>query len=167
MATLRNFALAAVLTMAGLPLLAQTVLTCSSNNGRRNYCPADTRGGVTLRRQLGGSACRLNYSWGFDQRGVWVDRGCRADFVLRRVGYGPGVPGRPGVGPVQRITCSSNNGRRVYCLADTRRGVSLIRRRSGVCRQNYSWGYDAKRIWVDRGCRADFQLGRAMVPTPR
>ncbi len=152
---------------AGLPLLAQTVITCSSNNGRRNYCAADTRGGVKLGRQISGSPCRRDYSWGYDQRGVWVDKGCRADFVIQRVGYRPGVPGRPGPGPVQTITCSSNNGRRAYCAADTRRGVSLVRQLSGsVCRQKVSWGYDQRGIWVDRGCRAEFQLGRP-GPMPR
>ena len=27
-------------------------------------------------------------------------------------------------------------------------------------RQGYSWGYDRRDIWVDHGCRADFQLVR-------
>jgi hypothetical protein len=33
-------------------------------------------------RQLSGSPCQQNYSWGFDDRGIWVDHGCRADFSL-------------------------------------------------------------------------------------
>ncbi len=54
-------------------------ITCSSDNGQRVYCGADTSGGVRLVRQLSGSACDQR-TWGFDSRGIWVDRGCRAEF---------------------------------------------------------------------------------------
>jgi len=59
------------------------------------------------------------------------------------------------------ITCSSDDGRRTYCDADTRDGVRLVRQRSDAsCRQGSTWGYDRRGIWVDRGCRADFEIGR-------
>jgi Protein of unknown function (DUF3011)/Ricin-type beta-trefoil lectin domain-like len=57
-------------------------VTCASEDGRRKFCQVDTRAGVRLVRELGGSACRLNETWGFDQRGIWVDRGCRAEFQV-------------------------------------------------------------------------------------
>jgi hypothetical protein len=60
------------------------VITCSSDNMRRNYCDADTRGGVRLLRQRSEAECRRDYSWGADRRGIWVDRGCRADFAVGR-----------------------------------------------------------------------------------
>ena len=146
----------ASIAVAGRPASAQQVITCSSDNGKRNYCPADTRGGVSMVRQRSDARCQQGYSWGYDRRGIWVDRGCRADFSINtsrpgRPGYGPGGPGG------QTITCSSDNGRRNYCAADTRRGVQLVRQRSDArCTQGYSWGYDRRGIWVDRGCRADF-----------
>lgn len=59
------------------------VISCSSN-GRRSYCEADTRGGVLMLRQHGNADCRQGYSWGYDHRGIWVDRGCRADFEVTR-----------------------------------------------------------------------------------
>jgi Protein of unknown function (DUF3011) len=61
-----------------------SVVTCSSNDGRRRYCDADTSEGVILLREHGDSSCRMGSSWGFDRRGIWVDRGCRADFQLGR-----------------------------------------------------------------------------------
>jgi hypothetical protein len=73
-------------------------LTCASDDGNRHYCAADTRYGVRLVNQRSGSPCRQDYSWGYDRRGIWVDRGCRADFVTRVVwngGPGPGGPGCP------------------------------------------------------------------------
>src|SRR5581483_5865280 len=55
-------------------------LYCASDDGRRNYCNADTRGGVRLVRQRSGSPCIEGRTWGYDRNGIWVDRGCRADF---------------------------------------------------------------------------------------
>ena len=125
-------------------------ITCSSNDGKRNYCAADTRGGVRLSRQISGSPCVQGQTWGYDGRNVWVDRGCRAEFVIGA--YRPSPP--------QIITCSSNDGKRNYCAADTRGGVRLSRQISGsACVQGQTWGYDGRNIWVDRGCRAEFAIG--------
>ena len=60
------------------------MITCSSNHGDRVYCDADTRDGVQLVRQISGSPCRQGSTWGYDRRGIWVDRGCRADFSVGR-----------------------------------------------------------------------------------
>ena len=60
------------------------VMSCSSDDMRRHYCPADTRGGVQLLKQRSDSSCRQGYSWGYDRRGIWVDHGCRADFQVGR-----------------------------------------------------------------------------------
>jgi len=49
---------------------------------RRNACAADTRGGVRLSRRLSDADCVQGSSWGYDGNGVWVDRGCSADFEL-------------------------------------------------------------------------------------
>ncbi len=137
-------------------------LTCASDDGNRHYCPADTRYGVRIVNQRSNAPCRQGYSWGFDRRGIWVDRGCRADFIVRVMAYGPGPgypPGPGGPPPAGVITCSSDNGGRNYCSVPTGRGVRLVRQRSDApCRQGYSWGYDRGGIWVDRGCRADFAI---------
>ncbi len=154
---MRGFLLTALgimaLAVTAAPVASAQSITCSSDNGRRNYCPVDTSRGVQMVRQRSGSPCIQGSTWGYDRRGIWVDRGCRADFVVRTGGR----PGGPGYGPGQSITCSSDNGKRNYCAADTRRGVQLVRQRSDArCTQGYSWGYDRRGIWVDRGCRADF-----------
>jgi hypothetical protein len=39
--------------------------------------------------------------------------------------------------------------------------VRLLKQRSdSSCRQGESWDFDRRGIWVDHGCRADFQVGR-------
>jgi Protein of unknown function (DUF3011) len=134
---------------------------CASDNGRRNVCPTDTRGGVELIRQRSGSPCDFGRTWGYDRRGVWVDRGCRADFQIGGGGGGGGWTPAPGPG-TQIITCASNDMRRNVCPIATQRGsVRLVRQRSDAdCVFNATWGYDRRGIWVDRGCRADFEVGR-------
>ena len=125
-------------------------IVCTSNNGERVYCEAETRDGIQLVRQIGGAPCVEGRTWGFDRRGIWVDRGCRAEF--RRVP----PPGRD-FGE-RRVTCASNNGERVFCESDNRgRVVRMARQISGSpCEQGRTWGWDARGIWVDRGCRAEF-----------
>jgi DUF3011 family protein len=59
-------------------------ITCSSDDMRRHYCDVDAGRGVRLLRQRSDAECREGYSWGYDRRGIWVDRGCRADFMVRR-----------------------------------------------------------------------------------
>jgi hypothetical protein len=66
----------------GRPAGGGATVSCASDDGRRRYCDADTRNGVRLVRQRGGVACEKDFSWGYDNRGIWVDRGCRADFAL-------------------------------------------------------------------------------------
>jgi hypothetical protein len=60
-----------------------TTVSCNSNDGRRHYCDADTRYGVRLLKQNSGSPCDQDRTWGSDRNGIWVDRGCRADFEVR------------------------------------------------------------------------------------
>jgi Protein of unknown function (DUF3011) len=137
----------------------QTVY-CSSDDGRRNYCQADTGGNVQLLRQRSDSACTQGYSWGFDQRGIWVDHGCRADFMTS---YAPRPPGGPGPGPgmeMQTFSCSSDDGGKNYCEMELHgAAVQMVRQRSeSPCVQGTTWGYDRRGVWVDRGCRADFAV---------
>ncbi len=130
------------------------VITCSSDDGGRHTCPVDARGGVQMTNQRSGAACQQGYSWGYDRNGVWVDHGCRADFMVNS-----GNQWNNGGGGGQTITCSSDDGGRHTCPVDARGGVQMTNQRSGAaCQQGYSWGYDRNGIWVDHGCRADFTV---------
>jgi hypothetical protein len=58
------------------------------------------------------------------------------------------------------VTCSSDDMGRRDCRVETRGGVRLVRQRSDAeCVFGRTWGYDRHSIWVDRGCRADFEVG--------
>jgi len=127
-------------------------ISCSSDDMRRHWCPVNTRGGVELVKQRSEAKCIFNSTWGYDDRGIWVDRGCRADFEV-------GATEFKGWGEGFHIYCASDDMNRNWCPADSRFGVRLVRQRSEApCVLNQTWGYGQRGIWVDRGCRADFRI---------
>ena len=61
----------------------QTV-RCESEEGRRDVCGLPYRArSVQISRQLSDTRCSQGYNWGWSGDTVWVDRGCRAEFVAR------------------------------------------------------------------------------------
>ncbi len=162
----RSLLLTVLLLAGGLAAFGQQVirsLRCTSSSGRLQLCRVNPRGGVRLVRQVSGPPCIENRTWGVSREGIWVDRGCSADFVVGRGGSGIGPsPGPLPLRPVMRtIRCSSENGRRTTCQADVRNGIRLVKQISGPpCIRDKTWGIQPGGIWVDRGCRADFIAGR-------
>lgn len=137
--------------------LMPPTLVCESIDGRRSHCAVDTSMGVRLYRQMSDSDCLLNSTWGFDENGIWVSGGCRAEFAL---GEGRVVPPRSAP-QASRVMCESKDGKRMVCPADTRMGVAVVRQTSDApCILNSTWGYDTDGIWVTAGCRAEFVLRR-------
>jgi len=142
----------------------ESIVTCESADGRRKVCSADTSAGVVLDRQLSKVSCTEGRSWGTSRYGIWVDQGCRAEFVVggnRNRNWRDRVRERSLDRNDQSmsIVCESRDGRRAFCPADTRYGVTLRRKTNEAgCVLNRSWGYDRSGIWVDQGCRAEFTL---------
>jgi hypothetical protein len=133
------------------------IIPCSSDDGEKHYCTADTRHGARLVRQRSQAPCKPGESWGYDEEGIWVDKGCGGEFTLGRSEDGGDARGEDGGGT---ITCASDDGRRKVCPADTSNGVQLVRQRSDAkCKEGSSWGQDPRGIWVDKGCDADFVVG--------
>ncbi|AWH18198.1 hypothetical protein C1922_13260 [Stenotrophomonas sp. ZAC14D2_NAIMI4_7] len=134
------------------------IVRCESVKGRSNECRLDGR--ARLIRQLSGSPCVEGDTWGQSRSGVWVTRGCRAEFVGEsRGGWGGGHGWGGGNGGGQVIACHSNDHRQQYCDARVRRGVRLVRQESrSACIEGRSWGWDRRGVWVSDGCRAQFQV---------
>ncbi|MCA1734469.1 MAG: DUF3011 domain-containing protein [Acidobacteria bacterium] len=125
-----------------------TSLVCESD-GKLTRCPANTYGGVRLARQISDSPCIYDRTWGWDTQGVWVNEGCRAEFMA----------GTSATVSRRTIVCESQSGRRTHCPADTRLGLDLVRQLSdSPCVRNQTWGEDRDGIWVDGGCRAEFAV---------
>jgi len=61
----------------------------------------------------------------------------------------------------QRFNCSSNNNGYQTCQIPNRgnpRDVQMVRQLSQApCVQGRSWGIRGNQVWVDKGCRAEFQ----------
>lgn len=60
-----------------------------------------------------------------------------------------------------RFSCESIDGQRHSCRVDTRGGVVLLRQLSQLrCTRGRTWDFDRQGVWVDAGCRGEFQAGR-------
>lgn len=135
--------------IASSDVYGDSTIRCESENGQLTRCPANTFGGVRLVRQLSSSECVLDRTWGWDRSGVWVNEGCRAEFVTGTTASTSRVS----------LICESQSGRRNHCPADTRYGVDLVRQISeSPCIRNRTWGEDRDGVWVDEGCRAEFAV---------
>lgn len=62
------------------------VVRCGSPQYNYNMCQVDTgRGGrVFVNRQLSDTRCVEGRNWGWNRAGVWVDKGCSAEFMVQR-----------------------------------------------------------------------------------
>lgn len=57
------------------------VIRCESTDNRPRFCRVP--GGVRqadIHRRLSRAGCEFDYSWGYQRDGIWVERGCRAEF---------------------------------------------------------------------------------------
>jgi hypothetical protein len=62
-------------------LAADNRITCESQPGERQYCPADMSAGVALAKSMGSVPCLLGKTWGYDDSGIWVSEGCSGEFI--------------------------------------------------------------------------------------
>jgi hypothetical protein len=157
---------------------AGRAIRCESTDGHFNRCAVPWND-AELARQESKGACIRGQSWGVDRQGLWVDRGCRGQFVEARRGWNDrddrgGYRGdrdddrggwRPGPGWDRqiRLQCDSNKKRYQMCEVDVgRRGqVHLVNQMSDTrCTEGYSWGWNRAGVWVNHGCRAQFVIDR-------
>jgi hypothetical protein len=139
------------------------LVLCESRNGDRSHCAADTTTGVRLARQISDSACRFGRDWGYDESGIWVTNGCRAEFGVRTVQASLRPLNDPMAAATANATaifkCESQNNSRKDCNFDTRQQVTLVRQLSeNPCVLNRTWGVDDDGVWVTEGCRGEFAL---------
>ena len=142
---------------------AGRTIRCESTDNNTRHCAIGTRGGVYLSRRLSDSPCTQGRTWGYDDRGIWVTGGCRAEFVVGAGGYPPygagPYGGDVGNGSGRVVRCESQDGHSRHCDAPVYRGVQLQRTLSdSACIEGRTWGWDRTGIWVDRGCRAEFRV---------
>jgi Protein of unknown function (DUF3011) len=58
-------------------------ITCKSESFEYQHCSVGRRPGrIRLERRLSDTRCIRGDNWGVDRNGVWVDRGCAAEFSV-------------------------------------------------------------------------------------
>lgn len=79
----RIFATAALAAVSfAAPLQADQIITCRSEHQNYQFCPIETHGYVRVHKQISKHHCTQGRSWDFDRRGIWVDDGCKAEFLV-------------------------------------------------------------------------------------
>jgi hypothetical protein len=64
------------------PYADAQIISCDSKNYKFRFCGVRVDQYAELVRQRSRNACRYGKTWGYDRRGVWVKKGCRADFAI-------------------------------------------------------------------------------------
>ena len=161
-----TFLAVAVLLTAAAAVAQTNTVRCESANGMYVECRTSALDTVTLSRTLNDTSCVEGQTWGFRNNMIWVDRGCRAEFVIS-----PSTDTITTTTTVTRpvpaatsndllVVCESLNNTRHQCHDKVIGGVTLVRTLSdNACIRGKTWGINQRGIWVDHGCRAEFQIG--------
>ncbi|HEX5488159.1 MAG TPA: DUF3011 domain-containing protein [Rhodanobacteraceae bacterium] len=61
-------------------------VSCGSPQYRYYFCQVDvgSRGRVVMQRQMSDTRCIEGQNWGWNRAGIWVDKGCGAQFLVTR-----------------------------------------------------------------------------------
>ena len=129
------------------------VVRCQADGEAPVRCAMDVARGVQLVRQLSTSSCIRETSWGVEEQGIWVSRGCAGEFAAQT----PATTHKL----VRRVVRCESDGRMVSCPVVLRGApVRLLRQQSVLpCREGRTWGMGRNEIWVSRGCHGQFEVG--------
>ena len=61
---------------------ADEIVTCESHDYKYSRCSISSPGYVKLHKQLSNSQCKQGSTWDYDRHGIWVDQGCKAEFLV-------------------------------------------------------------------------------------
>lgn len=142
----------------------QRMVRCESVGSRRTFCRADIQGQVRVARQVSQRRCIQGRNWSYTSQGIWVTKGCRADFVIEQRYRGNSDD------PVVRddhyrdesgrvIHCESTASGRRYCGTGHRQ-YTMTGNRDPDCIEGQTWGRDNRGVWVSGDCDADFTESR-------
>ena len=137
-------------------------IDCRSSGYNFTRCNVPWRDAQIV-QQYSSSACVRGQTWGVDNGGLWVNKGCAARFAP--VGYGGGGGWQPGPDWNRQIVlgCGSPQHRYAFCQIDVgRRGRVFLQRQTSHsrCVEGQTWGWNRAGIWVDRGCGGQFVVDR-------
>ena len=76
------FVAAALLAAFAASAQARSIISCESREYRYNRCETHTDGYARLVSQQSQAPCIRGQTWGYDDRGLWVDKGCAGEFEV-------------------------------------------------------------------------------------
>ena len=127
---------------------------CESNGNNSTQCAIN--GNVQFVRvdhQLSWTPCEEGKSWGWYQNVIWVQFGCRAVFEVQIQPYNQTA--------YEDIHCRSSGHHYAECYTHLQSiyDMQVLQQQSNAsCNPNQSYGWNANRVWVDRGCEATFRV---------
>ncbi|XP_052781849.1 lectin ADEL-like [Mya arenaria] len=128
-------------------------IRCSSHGYKYAECIVPGGYGnaiITVINKLSRSSCTLGRSYGYRNGKLWVDRGCRAVFSVCLCRN------------FVSMNCDSWSYKFKSCPVSGASRVSKValksKRSRSPCTLGRSFGSDSNSIWVDRGCRATFDV---------
>ena len=135
------------------PSGATTRIVCQSTGNERQRCRVAGAESARLIAQYSSSPCTEGKTFGTGYDHLWVSNGCRGEFEVTVAGVSGGR------GPVQRVTCESEEGKRKECGIPAGSLVRIAKQLSNTtCIQGTNWGTTRDAIWVWNGCRAEFEV---------
>jgi hypothetical protein len=141
------------------PFSRSYLLRCESSRNQTSECPVDPSATVKLATQRSGTTCTEGQTWGRLGSSIYVARGCRAEFEVTPSSR-PGSFSRPS-NTTYWVTCESRDERRFYCKIGELDVPALEQQLSrSACVEGRTWGVANGFLWVDDGCRAEFEIAR-------
>ena len=138
-------------------------ISCKSKKFKPNTCRVEGEiRSLKLRKQKSESPCTFGVSYGYRGESVWVSDGCEASFEVE---YDPGSSGatttpRWGRNRKRKIKCESKKNKWRTCRVDGPiESLQLHKQKSNSpCVEGETYGFTGDTIWVDKGCRAEFEV---------
>ncbi len=141
------------------PVAPSYLVRCESTRNAPAECPVDPSAPVTLVKQRSAAACTEGQTWGRLGGSVFVSRGCRAEFAVTPPIRPAGFP-RP-TNTMYWVTCESADNLRFECRIGEQDVPRVVRQLGRTaCTEGTTWGRQDGILWVDRGCRAEFEVKR-------
>jgi len=141
------------------PYHSTPLVHCASNDSARTYCAVETHGRVRIARQVSREPCVSGESWGYNDHGIWVSHGCRADFAVGPGGYRDRYRDDGNSMYVDRsghlVHCIATDNGRTYC-GGRHAGYTYSGAPNPNCIEGQTWGYDDRGVWVSGQCNGDF-----------
>lgn len=122
---------------------------CESYGGQLDTCEIRTRNGIALKKRMSKNRCIEGETFGIYRRDqMWVDGGCRGEFVARR--FGDEIFTRPGA----HTSRGAQNPARPWVNPDTRQATGSWRNPDTSHRKSpQEWAYLAGRLYAKNRSR--------------